>query len=96
MRSSPARAINKSRQEYPPDKLKRHLTMMMCNVTGGPQKYEGRSMKEAHAHLNITAKEWDVMIADFKTTLDKFEVPVKEQGELLAIVESTKKDIVTK
>ena len=34
------------------------------------------------------------MSADFKKTLDKFEVPEKEQSELFAIVESTKPDIV--
>jgi nitrate reductase NapAB chaperone NapD len=34
------------------------------------------------------------MLADFKKTLDKFEVPAKEQGELIAIVESTKGEIV--
>ena len=34
------------------------------------------------------------MSTDFKITLDKFKVPVKEQNELFAIVESTKGDIV--
>lgn len=34
------------------------------------------------------------MVADFKTTLDKFKVPKKEQDELFAIVGSTKGDIV--
>ena len=34
------------------------------------------------------------MAADFKKTLDKFQVPEKEQKELFAIIESTKKDIV--
>jgi hemoglobin len=34
------------------------------------------------------------MSEEFKKTLDKFQVPEKEQKELFAIVESTKKDIV--
>ena len=34
------------------------------------------------------------MRADFKKTLDKCQVPEKEQNELFAIVESTKGDIV--
>ena len=34
------------------------------------------------------------MEGDFQKTLDKFKVPMKEQKELIAIVESTKKDIV--
>ena len=70
------------------------VTELVCQVTGGPQKYLGRSMKESHKHLNITEKEWDAMASDFKTTLDKFKVPAKEQEELFAIVGSTKADIV--
>jgi hemoglobin len=31
---------------------------------------------------------------EFKKTLDKFQVPEKEQKELFDIIESTKKDIV--
>ena len=53
-----------------------------------------RDMKTAHAHLNITQREWDAMVADFRKTLNKFKVPVKEQEELIQIVGSTKKDIV--
>lgn len=34
------------------------------------------------------------MLADFGKTLDKFKVPAAEQGELVAIVNSTKGDIV--
>ncbi len=67
---------------------------MVCQATGGPEKYNGRTMKDSHKHLNITEGEWHAMVADFKKTLDKFEVPEKEQGEILAIVASTKGDIV--
>ena len=52
-------------------------------------------MKESHKDMNITEREWDAMVADFKKTLDKFKVPEKEQNELLAIIGSTKPDIVT-
>jgi hypothetical protein len=39
-------------------------------------------------------KQWDAMVADFKATLNKFKVPQKEQDELIAIVATTKPDIV--
>jgi hypothetical protein len=38
--------------------------------------------------------QWDAMVADFTTTLDKFKVPQREQQELITIVGSTKSDIV--
>jgi hemoglobin len=54
----------------------------------------GKGMKESHAGFHITQKEWDAMLVDFRASLDKFKVPAAEQGELFAIVESTKPDIV--
>ena len=87
-------AINEARTAVPKAGIKFHLTAMVCWATGGPEKYTGRTMLDTHKHLNITEAEWDAMAADFKVTLDKFEVPEKEQGELFAIIGSTKGDIV--
>jgi hemoglobin len=87
-------AIHDARARVPKQGLKFHVTALVCQATGGPCKYTGRSMSEAHRHLNITEKEWQAMEADFKITLDKFKVPEKEQNELFTIVRSTKPDIV--
>jgi len=87
-------AIDAARQRVPPAGLKYRVTELVCQAAGGPCTYTGRSMKEAHAHLNITEREWQAMIADLKKSLAKFEVPEREQAELLAIVESTKGQIV--
>lgn len=87
-------AIKASRDRVPKAGLKFHVTTLVCQVTGGPCKYAGRPMKESHAKLNITEREWQAMVADFKVTLAKFNVPRAEQDELIAIVATTKPDIV--
>ena len=87
-------AIKEARERVPKAGLKFRLTAMVCQATGGPEVYKGRSMYDAHKHLNITEKEWTAMAADFKKSLDKFKVPEKEQKELFDIVGTTKKDIV--
>jgi hemoglobin len=87
-------AINEARARVPKAGLKFQVTALVCEVTGGPCKYTGRAMKDSHQHLNITQAEWEAMVADFKMTLDKFNVPQTEQQELIAIVGGTKKDIV--
>jgi hemoglobin len=87
-------AISEARARVPKAGLKFHVTTLVCEATGGPCKYTGRSMKDSHQHLNITQAQWDAMAADFRATLNKFKVPQKEQQELIAIVESTKTDIV--
>lgn len=87
-------AVAEARDRVPAAYLKYHVTAMVCQVTGGPCQYHGRTMKESHSHLNITEAEWDRMVTLFKDSLAKFEVPEKETGELLEIVGSTKGDIV--
>ena len=70
------------------------VTEMDCWATGGPQQYTGRSMRDSHVHLAITDEEWQVFMADLQACLDHFAVPKVEQGEIVALVESTKGDIV--
>lgn len=77
-------------------RLKGHLVDLVGMVTGGPQKYTGRSMKASHKGMGITDAEFDAIAGDLKATLDKFNVPAKEQDELLKIVGSTRADIVEK
>ena len=57
------------------------------------------AVDEAHhrvppAGFHITAPEWDAFMDDFQQTLDKYQVPALDQGELRAIVQSTYGDIV--
>lgn len=87
--------IREARDTVPKAGIKYRVTSMVSEATGGPQKYTGRTMKESHKHLNITEREWQAMLTDFKKTLDKFKVPEREQKELFAIVATTKSDIVT-
>lgn len=88
-------AINQARAHVPKAGLKFQVSALVCEVTGGPCKYTGRAMKESHQRLNITEEQWQAMVVDFHRTLDKFKVPAREQEELIIIVGSTKKDIVT-
>src|SRR3970040_757335 len=78
--------IKEARDRAPKAYLKSHVTAMVCQAAGGPEKYTGRGMKESHQHLNITEREWQAMLADFKKVLDKFNVPEQEQKESFAIV----------
>ena len=89
-------AIDAARKRVPAAGIKYHVTALVCRETGGPCKYTGRTLKESHAHLNISEKEWQAMLADLHRVMNNYRVPAKEQAELVAIVESTKKEIVTR
>jgi hemoglobin len=72
------------------------VTEMVCWAAGGPQQYSGRSMGDSHRGLMITEEEWQAFMDDLQQSLNKFEVPLPEQEELEAIVESTKESIVVR
>lgn len=75
-------------------KIRQHIVDMLCNASGGPCVYMGRSMKDSHKGLKISGNDWNITAGLLVETLKKFNVPQKEQDELLAIVGSVKKDIV--
>ena len=87
-------AVDEAHHKVPPAGFKYLVTEMVGWATGGPQTYTGRSMADSHRHLHITPGEWDAFLDDFQQTLDKFQVPAREQAELQAIVQSTYGDIV--
>lgn len=89
-------AIASARSRVAPAHLKFHVTTLMCQVTGGPCTYVGRSMKDSHAKLGITSAEWKRMADVFVAVLDDHKVPKETQAELLAIVSTTRQDIVTR
>lgn len=76
--------------------LQRHLTEFVALATGGPAKYTGRQIEIVHANMHISNPEFDAVVGDLKASLDKLKIPNLEQKELLAIVESTRPEIVTK
>ncbi len=87
--------IKNARDMVPKAGLKFRLSALICQLAGGPEVYNGRTMKDAHVHLNISNAEWDEMVKVFVQTLTDFKVPQAEQDELLALVGPTKGDIVT-
>jgi hemoglobin len=75
-------------------RLKIRLVELIAAGSGGPQKYTGRDMKNAHQGMNITVAEFGALVEDLGKSLDKFKVPAKEKGELLAILGPMQGDIV--
>ena len=86
--------VDEAHHRVSPAGFKYYVTEMVCGATGGPQRYTGRTMKDSHQALMITAAEWQAFLDDFQQTMDKFGVPQTEQEELKAIVDSTRADIV--
>jgi hemoglobin len=76
------------------DALQTHLTDQLCAASGGPCTYSGRPMKALHAPMHVRSGEFDAMAEDLVAALRSHSVPERESKELLAIVASTRSDIV--
>lgn len=74
--------------------FKQKTTNLVCNVTGGPCKVISRSAKTTHAGLGITNAEFDIVVGHLSESLDKYKVPAAEHKEVMAIIETLRKDIV--
>jgi hemoglobin len=74
--------------------LKKLIVAQISSVSGGPLKYEGKSMKDAHKGMDITDKEFDASVSDLKKALELNSVKEADAKELLEIVGATRKDIV--
>jgi hemoglobin len=87
--------VDEAHHRVTPQGFKYYVTEQVCWAAGGPQTYSGRSIRDSHRELLISSQEWDAFMDDFDQTLGKFDVPERERGELVTIIESTKDDIVT-
>ena len=76
--------------------VKRRLVGYISSVSEGTVVYTGRSMKDSHQGMNITAGEFDAMMGHLKSALKKENIGETESNDLVKKVEATKTDIVTK
>jgi hemoglobin len=77
-------------------KFKANLVDQICQASGGPCKYTGKNMKDAHAGMGITDADFNALVEDLVAALDKFKVAPADKNTLLGVLGPMKSDIVTK
>lgn len=77
-------------------KFKMNLVNQICQASGGPCKYTGKSMKEAHAGMGISTADFNALVEDLVAALDKFKVAEADKNALLGVLGPMKSDIVEK
>ena len=76
--------INAKFAKSDPTRLVANLKTFVTQASGGPKVYKGQTMTAAHRNMGVTDAEFGALVEDLVATLDKFNVPAKEKGELLA------------
>ena len=78
-----------------PQALKDSLTDQICELTGGPCKYEGADMKSAHADMQITKAHFNALVEVLQAAMDAQRIPFAQQNRLLALLAPMHRDIIT-
>jgi hemoglobin len=86
--------INKKFARSNIPRVKSMIVDQICNATGGPCTYTGRSMKEAHQNMGVTDGEFDALVEDLVATLNQFNVAKADQDALLQTLGAMRPDIV--
>lgn len=80
--------------------LKFMRTLWVCKVSGGPFRYTptvpggtNLGLEAAHRNLRISPAEFDETAAELGRTLDHFNVPAREKGEVLGAFAAHKNEV---
>jgi hemoglobin len=80
--------------------LKFMRTLWVCDIAGGPQHYAATKpgstplgLEEAHRALKISPEIFDEVAAELARSLDHFNVPEQEKGEVLAAFAARKGEV---
>ncbi len=71
-------------------KQKSFLTMAF----GGPNKYTGKDMREAHKHMKIKQEHFDAVAGHLQGTLQELNVPEHLINDVMRIAASTHDDVM--
>lgn len=73
---------------------KQHLCDFLESGSGGPARYAGRSMRDAHRGMNISEAEYMATVDDILAALRKHRIDEQTQKDVLAIAYSLKEEIL--
>jgi hemoglobin len=74
--------------------LKSNIADFICENSGGPCSYGGRTMQESHKGLKLTKEDVEACNAALAKALDQKGVGASEKNELMALVQGLMPTIV--
>jgi hemoglobin len=78
------------------ERIRAQLKDHFCMVAGGPCKYTGHSMREAHRGLHLKNADFNALVEDLQLAMDDVGVPFSVQNRLLARLAPMQREVVTR
>jgi hemoglobin len=76
--------------------LQTQLSEQICQLSGGPCKYDGPDMKTTHADMGVGKRDFNALVEDLQLTMDAQGIPFSTQNRLLARLAPMHRDVVSK
>lgn len=86
--------INFTFAETDLNKFKSLLYDQLCELAGGPCKYTGRDMVEAHKKINSTNEQFNALAEDLYKAFEVTGVPYRLQNRLMSMLAPMQSQIV--
>lgn len=70
------------------------ISEQICDVSGGPCDYSGDDMKTSHRNMGVTNADFNALVEHLIAAMEKYEIPVAAQNQLLGLLAPMHGDIV--
>jgi len=76
------------------ERFKTGLVNYLCSISGGPCVYTGDSMRVVHAGHGYTETEFNALVENLITAMNRREIDIGTQNQLLAGLAPSYQDVV--
>ncbi|MBN8504730.1 MAG: group 1 truncated hemoglobin [Burkholderiales bacterium] len=74
--------------------LAEQLTEQLCELSGGPCRYEGPDMKTAHEGMQVRRSDFNALVEQLQAAMAARGIPFSAQNRMLARLAPMHRDIV--
>lgn len=76
--------------------LQASLVQQVCQIEGGPCRYAGPGMRDAHRGMGVTEDAFNALVDDLVSAMNHDRVPLAAQNHLLSKLAPMEHQIVTR
>jgi hemoglobin len=76
------------------ERLRHHQATFLAEALDGPHRYQGRTLREAHRGLGLTAHHFRLVIAHFAAALGGCDVPEALGAEVVGRIVALRAEVI--
>ena len=77
------------------DRLREHVADFLSVLTGGPDMYRGRDLREAHSDYRITAAHFEMVMAHIAAAATELEIEPDDIAAIATAIRGYEADVVS-